>query len=61
MVDDDVPSRDLGKQLVVAANRQPPLRERQPRLVLQVGTVERVELGDVGEVEQSANAVDLLG
>ena len=49
----------------ISANRssffglsESPLRERHPRLVLQIGAVERVELADVGEVEQALDRVD---
>ena len=49
----------------ISANRSPsvgrcesPLCVRQPRLVLEVGPIERVELPDVGEVEQPRDRVD---
>ena len=33
--------------------------DRDPRLVLEVGSVERVELAEVGEVERTLDPVDL--
>ncbi len=39
--------------------RQPALRERHPRLVLELGAVEGVQLADVCEVEHAAERIDL--
>ena len=44
-----------------AGVREPPLGVRHPRLVLQVGPVERRRAGDVCEVEQAAHRVDAVG
>ena len=44
VVDDDVSARDLGEELVGVLVAQPPLGERHPWRVLQIGAVERVEL-----------------
>ncbi len=52
--------RDLLEQLVVGSVRESALRVREPRLVLQVGPVERVQLRDVGEVEHAADRVHLF-
>ncbi len=49
---DDVAGRDLGEEVAVLRLREPPLRLRHPRLVLQVGPVEVVELHHVAQVEQ---------
>ena len=49
---------DLGEEVAVLRRREAALRVRHPRLVLQVGPVEVVELHDVGEVEQAVDRVD---
>ncbi len=57
---DDVARRDLSEQVVVLGADQAALRVRDPRLVLQVGPVELVELAHVGEVEQAVDRVDAV-
>src|SRR6185369_10284892 len=57
MLDDDVLIRDLREEVLIRRGCEPALRIRDPRVVLEVGAVKRVELADVGKVEQAANGV----
>ena len=55
---EEIALRDLREQVVVLRAHEPPLRERHPRLVLQIGPVEGVELAEIGEVEQAVDRID---
>ena len=48
------------KRSLVRRRSESSLGVRQPRLVLEVGPVERVELPDVGEVEQPLDRIDVV-
>ena len=61
MLDDDVALGDLGEEVAVRRRLQPALRVGEPRLVLQVGPVEPVELTHVGEVEEPRDRIDVGG
>ena len=44
-----------------SVEREPRLRDRHPRLVVQIGTVETRDQHQVGEVELAPDRVDLVG
>ena len=54
---EEVAMRNLREQVVVLRAHEPSLRVGDPRLVLQIGPVECVELAEVGEVEQAFDRI----
>ena len=50
----------LGKERLAVAGREARRHHRDPRILLQVGPLQREELVQLGEVEQAGNEVDLL-